>query len=111
MGRGGKKNREIFRLKFAKKNPTMNYQQYHQSDRGLQLRPDKKGTCASPNPFRVLSLIITSCVLMTLPMQAASFQRGQPFPDVLLPSLENGEPLSIGQFQGQKLMLHLFASW
>jgi hypothetical protein len=89
----------------------MDYQHHHHSNSGLPSRPDKKGTCASPNPFRVLSLIIGSCILMTLPMQAASFQKGQPFPEVLLPSLENGEPLSIGQFQGQKLMLHIFASW
>jgi len=36
---------------------------------------------------------------------------GHPFPGIVLPSLEDGRPSSIAQFRGQKLILHIFASW
>jgi len=39
------------------------------------------------------------------------FEVGQAFPNWVLPSLENGRPLSLAQFRGQKLILHIFASW
>lgn len=39
------------------------------------------------------------------------FAVGEPFPDILLPSLANGRPLSLAQFRGQKVLLHIFASW
>ena len=35
---------------------------------------------------------------------------GHPFPEIVLPSLD-GRPSSIAQFRGQKLILHIFASW
>jgi hypothetical protein len=36
---------------------------------------------------------------------------GQPFPEIVLPSLEDSRPSSITQFRGQKLIVHIFASW
>ena len=36
---------------------------------------------------------------------------GQAFPTVILPSLGEGRPASIMQFRGQKVVLHIFASW
>ena len=36
---------------------------------------------------------------------------GKPFPGMAFPSLENGEPMSVRSFSGQKLVLHVFASW
>jgi hypothetical protein len=39
------------------------------------------------------------------------FKVGHPFPAITLPSLEDGRPSSIAQFRGQKLILHIFASW
>ena len=36
---------------------------------------------------------------------------GQPFPNVVLPSLSDGSPLSVKTFRGQKLILHIWASW
>jgi hypothetical protein len=36
---------------------------------------------------------------------------GRPFPDLTLPALDDGKPLSIQDFRGQKLILHVFASW
>jgi peroxiredoxin len=34
-----------------------------------------------------------------------------PFPDITLPALEDGRPLSLRAFRGQKVILHVFASW
>ncbi len=39
------------------------------------------------------------------------FEVGQPFPDLTLPSAEDGKPLSIRDFRGRKVVLHVFASW
>lgn len=36
---------------------------------------------------------------------------GQPFPEIVLPSMEDGEPMSIANFRGKKVVLHVFASW
>ena len=36
---------------------------------------------------------------------------GEPFPNLVLPSIEDGKPRSIADFRGQKLALHVFASW
>ncbi|MCP4249814.1 MAG: hypothetical protein GY778_22455 [bacterium] len=36
---------------------------------------------------------------------------GQAFPTMILPSLDAGRPASIMQFRGQKVVLHIFASW
>ena len=36
---------------------------------------------------------------------------GKPFPVIALPDIQSGEARSIVDFRGQKLMLHLFASW
>ncbi len=39
------------------------------------------------------------------------FQVGQPFPDLTLPALQDGLPASIRDYRGQKVILHVFASW
>ncbi len=36
---------------------------------------------------------------------------GEPFPPLVLPSLEDGKRKSIAEFRGQKVILHIFASW
>jgi len=36
---------------------------------------------------------------------------GEPFPELVLPGVKDGRPRSISQFRGQKLALHVFASW
>lgn len=35
---------------------------------------------------------------------------GQQFPDLILPSLD-GQTLSLSDFRGEKVILHIFASW
>jgi len=44
-------------------------------------------------------------------LPAADFQPGQQFPAIVLPSLKDGQPMSIMQFRGKKLILQVFASW
>ena len=39
------------------------------------------------------------------------FEVGTPFPTLSLPSLDDGRPASIADFRGQKVILHIFASW
>ncbi len=39
------------------------------------------------------------------------FEAGQAFPDISLPALEDGRPVRLSEFRGQKILLHVFASW
>ena len=59
----------------------------------------------------VLSIwgLVVSRAQTSLP--SSGIQVGEPFPDILLPTLEDGSPGSISQFRGQKILLHIFASW
>ena len=42
---------------------------------------------------------------------APILEAGRPFPDLVLPALADGRPVSIRDFLGEKLVLHVFASW
>ena len=42
---------------------------------------------------------------------STGFEVGQLFPDIVLPALDGGRPLSLADFQGRKVILHIFASW
>jgi hypothetical protein len=44
-------------------------------------------------------------------IQAADLRVGKPFPGLVLPSALDGEPMSVRQFLGQKLIVQIFASW
>ena len=44
-------------------------------------------------------------------LPATDFHPGQQFPEVALPSLKDGQPMSITEFRGKELILHVFASW
>ncbi len=59
------------------------------------------------------ALVVTLAVAMSIADRRSSggFQVGEPFPDLVLPSLENGRPLSLAHFRGKKIILHVFASW
>ena len=43
--------------------------------------------------------------------QNAGFEVGQPFSTLSFPALEDGRPRSIAEFRGQRIILHVFASW
>jgi hypothetical protein len=36
---------------------------------------------------------------------------GQAFPTVALPALDGDHPMSVADFRGRKVILHVFASW
>lgn len=36
---------------------------------------------------------------------------GEPFPDIVLPALDDGSARRISDYRGHKLILHVFASW
>jgi peroxiredoxin len=42
---------------------------------------------------------------------STGFEVGNVFPDIVLPALKNGRPLSLAKFRGRKVILHIFASW
>ena len=42
---------------------------------------------------------------------STGFDVGDRFPELVLPSLMDGEPTSIASFRGRKLVLHVWASW
>ena len=45
--------------------------------------------------------------------QIASFspKDGQPHPDFILPSIEDGKPIQLSDLRGKKVLLMHFASW
>ena len=55
------------------------------------------------------ALFVTSVARAQLP--PTGFEAGQAFSDLVLPSMDDGHPVSLGQFRGQKIILHVFASW
>ncbi len=65
--------------------------------------------------IRVAGLLLLSLLLFGFASpasgSAARLETGEMFPDLLLPSLESGAPTSLREFRGQKLVLHVFASW
>jgi len=56
--------------------------------------------------------LLTLAVLASSPPAVASaeLKAGQAFPEISLPSLD-GPELSIADFRGRKIALHVFASW
>lgn len=45
--------------------------------------------------------------------QVASYapKVGEPHPDFILPSIDDGEPLQLSDYRGKKVLLMHFASW
>ncbi|MEO1289921.1 MAG: hypothetical protein AAFV93_19365 [Chloroflexota bacterium] len=39
------------------------------------------------------------------------FKVSERFPDIVLPNAEDNSAMSLADFHGQKVMLHIFASW
>ena len=58
----------------------------------------------------ILIILLMAKVTSTKP-ESAGFEAGQAFPNLVLPSLEDGGHVSLAQFRGQKLILQIFASW
>jgi hypothetical protein len=66
--------------------------------------------------MRLLFLFALAVVAISLGDTVAKpsstgFKVGEPFPNLVLPSLVDEKPLSLARFRGQKVILHIFASW
>jgi len=61
---------------------------------------------------RALPALVAGLVLGTVPAaRAAPFEVGEPFPPLVFPAVDGGDAISLAEFRGQKLILHVFASW
>lgn len=63
-----------------------------------------------------MRLLVTIVTLLGISAWAhaaepSTIEIGKAFPAIVLPSLEDGEPMSIRDFRGEKVVLHIFASW
>ena len=62
-----------------------------------------------------LCSVVAGLVLTAWPHAAVSaapdLSVGQPFPNLTLPSMTDGRPMSIADFAGGEGILHVFASW
>lgn len=50
-------------------------------------------------------------VFFMLSLMSHGFENGLAFPDQAFPSLHDGEPISLSDYRGEKVVLHVFASW
>jgi len=60
--------------------------------------------------FAVAAIAVSLREVVAKP-SSTGFKVGEPFPNRVLPSLADGKPLSLARFRGQKVILHIFASW
>jgi len=44
-------------------------------------------------------------------LEASGLKVGEPFPGIVLPTIDDGSAMSLADFRGQKVLLHIFASW
>jgi hypothetical protein len=79
----------------------------------------------TPNRAKAIIMIVRVTMLLGLfcitspalsdagPQGAHGYQPtvGQPHSDFVLPNIETGEPVSLSQYRGQKVLLIHFASW
>jgi hypothetical protein len=61
--------------------------------------------------FFLLLIPVLSLALVSETIAAAKLQVGTPFPTLFLPSLSDGSPMSMKDFRGRKLVVHIWASW
>ena len=58
----------------------------------------------------ILGAVTLASALSTVPVKIGT-EVGQAYPVDPLPSLNEGEALSVARFRGRKVVLHQFASW
>ncbi len=65
--------------------------------------------------FQLLAVLALPCKARAAGINsgpgATQLAVGEMVPNIVLPSLKDGRPVSLGQFRGKKLILHIFASW
>jgi hypothetical protein len=63
--------------------------------------------------MRARELVGVGVLLCVAPAGAGivDLTAGRAVPDIVLPSLDDGRPLSLTDYRGKKVVLHVFASW
>jgi hypothetical protein len=61
--------------------------------------------------FAGILVLAVSLFVFVVPASAHEIELGRPFPSLLLPAIDPPSPLSVADFRGQKLVLHIWASW
>ena len=61
-------------------------------------------------PMMTIGVLTLASALAAVPVKTGT-EIGQAYPVELLPSMDEGTPLSVARFRGQKVVLHQFASW
>lgn len=64
-----------------------------------------------PFAMRRTSFALVFLLMAVSATQASPFRVGEPVPELTLPSLSDGSPLSLSDFRGKRVMLHVWASW
>ena len=62
-------------------------------------------------PAVLAAILLAALAAHRTAVAAPPIEVGQPFPDLVLPALDDGRPLSIADFRGKKVLLLVFASW
>ncbi len=61
------------------------------------------------------ALLLGIMLMFVLPGYAQSqppvLEIGKPFPVISLPAMRDGEAMSIADYRGKRVVLHIFASW
>lgn len=60
--------------------------------------------------FFMFSIIVVLSLIGKADSQT-KFKIGSEFPDLKLPGITDNQPMSIKDFRGRKVVLHIFASW
>jgi len=67
-----------------------------------------------PGMFAPAMLLLAMALLAKPAVHAGGtglIQMGEPFPVPVFPSAKDGRPQSMAAYAGQKVVLHVFASW
>lgn len=59
----------------------------------------------------IMGLVTISASLPSIASTAPPIEVGEKFPDVLLPSLEDGSAMRLSDFRLKPVVLQIFASW
>jgi len=73
--------------------------------------PAQYGTLKMKRLIWIKAMTGLTLVMAGWTSPGATLQVGQPFPLIALPAMGDGRPMSVADFRGQKLLLHLYAPW
>ena len=61
--------------------------------------------------YQVSLVFLEVAIFFAASAQAFEPKVGTPLPDFALPRIDNGEPVSLSDYRGRKVLLVMFASW